>query len=443
MAKLSQRKVSRKNNKKVSRKNRKNKSLTKTQNGGKLLGGTNLVNVCLEACKIMAPMVKEIYAIIYEVDSPDKDGKGAFTIADGIVQYLLEKYLFQDLFLAIVGEESAKVVIEGDNYSVTGDGDVNYDVPKKLYGIIDTARVQIETLKKRLVKSGEDVFNYTDKYVFIDPIDGSTEFKTKLGGESTICIGFSDSQNNNKPFAGIVYRPITDEYALGCKSENCFDSKFNAQKRVETYEPSPKMSKSYNNRTKLLDRYKQKLLTSRKDSEMSKYLLNFFKNGWSRESSGGAGNKMLMLLEGKATAYIQDRGLSRWDTCAAQAVIEAKGGICCKLTDFIGGEDASDGKIESYQYKESKDVNTDFTFYNGEMPSFTPYNINEVVKGKLGITKDNLNSKVESGELTVDIKNFNPYSNLCGIVAYLDPSKETDIRSACKAMAKLSKPVYN
>jgi hypothetical protein len=41
-----------------------------------------------------------------------------------------------------------------------------------------------------------------------------------------------------------------------------------------------------------------------------------------RVKSGGAGNKVLMLLEGKGLCYIQDRGVSRWDTCAAQAVLE-------------------------------------------------------------------------------------------------------------------------
>ena len=34
--------------------------------------------------------------------------------------------------------------------------------------------------------------------------------------------------------------------------------------------------------------------------------------GYDRVPSGGAGNKMLMLLEGKGAAYIQDRGVSRW-----------------------------------------------------------------------------------------------------------------------------------
>jgi hypothetical protein len=34
--------------------------------------------------------------------------------------------------------------------------------------------------------------------------------------------------------------------------------------------------------------------------------------GYTRVRSGGAGNKMLMLLEGKGGCYIQDRGVSRW-----------------------------------------------------------------------------------------------------------------------------------
>ena len=40
--------------------------------------------------------------------------------------------------------------------------------------------------------------------------------------------------------------------------------------------------------------------------------------------SGGAGNKLMMLLEGKGAVYIQDRGVSRWDTCGPQAVISVE-----------------------------------------------------------------------------------------------------------------------
>ena len=54
----------------------------------------------------------------------------------------------------------------------------------------------------------------------------------------------------------------------------------------------------------------------------------------------GAGNKMLMLLEGKGAAYIQDRGVSRWDTCACEAVIDAHGGLLCKLPAIVSASEA-------------------------------------------------------------------------------------------------------
>jgi hypothetical protein len=63
---------------------------------------------------------------------------------------------------------------------------------------------------------------------------------------------------------------------------------------------------------------------------------------------------MLMLLEKKGGAYIQDRGVSRWDTCAAQACIDAYGGQLSKLSSFM------DGRKESYTYLKTES-NTDFT----------------------------------------------------------------------------------
>lgn len=49
---------------------------------------------------------------------------------------------------------------------------------------------------------------------------------------------------------------------------------------------------------------------------------------------GGAGYKVLQLLEGKAHAYVfASPGCKRWDTCAPEAVLEAYGGT---LTDLTG-----------------------------------------------------------------------------------------------------------
>ncbi|XP_042885589.1 3'(2'),5'-bisphosphate nucleotidase 1-like [Penaeus japonicus] len=49
---------------------------------------------------------------------------------------------------------------------------------------------------------------------------------------------------------------------------------------------------------------------------------------------GGAGHKVMLLLEGKAHLYVfASPGCKKWDTCAPQAILEAAGGI---LTDIKG-----------------------------------------------------------------------------------------------------------
>ncbi|XP_066451184.1 3'(2'),5'-bisphosphate nucleotidase 1 isoform X2 [Eleutherodactylus coqui] len=49
---------------------------------------------------------------------------------------------------------------------------------------------------------------------------------------------------------------------------------------------------------------------------------------------GGAGNKIIQLIEGQASAYVfASPGCKKWDTCAPEAILHAVGG---KLTDMHG-----------------------------------------------------------------------------------------------------------
>ena len=58
---------------------------------------------------------------------------------------------------------------------------------------------------------------------------------------------------------------------------------------------------------------------------------------------GGAGHKVLLVVEGKAHAYVfASRGCKKWDTCAPQAVLESVGG---KLTDMFGHELSYDKNV--------------------------------------------------------------------------------------------------
>ena len=234
---------------------------------------------------------------------------------------------------------------------------------------MESSRDAINELAKSI-----DTNAYKSLTVFIDPIDGTREFSTGLGEQCSICIGFADA--SGKPVAGIVYRPIptTTTWASGAKSENFINSNLD----LATV-PNPKG-----------------FLTS--NGGISKFIGSLIEElGFERVPSGGAGNKMLMLLEGKGAAYIQDRGVSRWDTCGAEAVIEAYGGTLSKLNTFIANK-----SLTSYTYLKSS---TNLDFESG-LSNLTPYNAAD-------------KNSVKKGEeiRAVTVESVKAYSNLCGLIA--------------------------
>ncbi|XP_016086140.1 3'(2'),5'-bisphosphate nucleotidase 1-like isoform X3 [Sinocyclocheilus grahami] len=59
---------------------------------------------------------------------------------------------------------------------------------------------------------------------------------------------------------------------------------------------------------------------------------------------GGAGNKIIQLVEGKASAYVfASPGCKKWDTCAPEAILHAVGG---KLTDMHGNAYTYDANVK-------------------------------------------------------------------------------------------------
>jgi 3'(2'), 5'-bisphosphate nucleotidase len=242
---------------------------------------TPLCHVTRSACGALAPMVRAFYTTITGETSKHKADASYFTIADGIVQYLLVNHLFAgNKFAAIVGEEDENnVQIFTSPYKVE-----DLTVPEEFNSIIDQARLTLDELSHQISAT-----DFKDVSVFIDPIDGTREFSIGLGEQCSICIGFSDAQG--KPVAGMVYRPITEPptYAMGAASENFVDSYLDVPAAPNT----------------------RGFLTS--NGGISPFIAELIKKlGYERVPSGGAGNKMLMLLEGKGAAYIQDRGVSRW-----------------------------------------------------------------------------------------------------------------------------------
>jgi hypothetical protein len=133
---------------------------------------------------------------------------------------------------------------------------------------------------------------------------------------------------------------------------------------------------------------------------------------------GGAGNKALMLVEGKGSCYILDRGTSRWDTCASEAILRAYGGKFWKLNEFL----CSPLPVErGYTYLKSS-LNLDFE------PTATQSLSNSI--------------RIREGE-SPKIEDFKAYSNLSGHVALAPGEDVYAYWAAAQAALLKSRPSYN
>lgn len=368
---------------------------------------TDLVLTTKEALDCIAPMVREFYLAINDETSKLKADKSVFTIADGIVQNLLVTSLFGgDKFKGIVGEEDVVVNITTQPYMVE-----DLAVPAVFCDLINSTREAVAALSSKI-----DASLYKDISVFIDPIDGTREFSTGLGEQCTILVGFANSEGRS--VAGVVYRPIPAPgvWAAGCASEGCC---------VGSFERTDEAKKA---KTDL------SLVTT--NGSISKFTEELIKAGLTQTKSGGAGNKSLMLLEGRASCYIQDRGVSRWDTCGPEAVLDAFGGILMKLNtvittpDAFASADASEWGVQRYTYLEATS-NLDFT--PGEA-SLTAYNKADSIELKKG-------DKVVASEAS----QVKPYANLAGLFAIAAPEMKSPgaFIEAVKSAAALVPPSYD
>jgi len=331
-----------------------------------------LVSICKEACDSIAPMVRTFYHAINGETAKLKADKSVFTIADGIVQHLLVEHLLAGGKLkGIVGEEDAKVNITTRPYTVD-----DLTVPDDFCDIVDETRTKVAALAARIHPTA-----YKTNTAFIDPIDGTREFATGLGEQCTILVGFSNDAG--KCCGGMIYRPIPDipVWAVGCKAEGFRASNIELQPQDGT----------------------KRLVTT--NGSISKFVEGMLAAGMERVKSGGAGNKVLWVLEGHGTAYISDRGVSRWDTCGPEGVIDAFGGCLFKLNSVTPDPDAflaAGTTGETYTYLRT-DKNLDFV---PGQASLTPYNVSTGVAFTKG-------DKKKADEVT----QVKAYANTAGLVA--------------------------
>jgi len=411
-----------------------------------------------------------------------KQDNSAFTIADGLVQRLLTKVLFSRVnFRSVVGEEEEEEY--GDDKAEGGDDDNDDDdgdesswsqvqgleIPRELQPLVQSTKSEMESLALQYLSSESNDDddesksnkhnnnnNYEHLTVFIDPIDGTREFSSGKGEQCSVCIGFANEFG--KAVAGVVYRPIPlslsspstkykyPTWVAGAKDEGYAVCDFGLEEE-EGEEEGAVVSVSSSSGITSDGMIGGGLLTS--NGSISPFVSSLIDElGFERVKSGGAGNKMMMLLQNSITGnkfddvdtfnngvdngksssvlYIQDRGVSRWDTCAAEACLESYGGKLVKLTHFLDNMETSTTTTTTMKeeggQQQQQQCNTN---HPKEYYTYLASRTNlDFIPGSATLTKYNCRdaATINDGDMQPDpramsVEDVKPYSNLCGLVA--------------------------
>lgn len=177
---------------------------------------------------------------------------------------------------------------------------------------------QWEEILKQPCPSQYSAIKEEDLVVWVDPLDGTKEYTEGLLDNVTVLIGIA---YEGKAIAGIINQPYYNYQAgpdavlgrtiwgvLGLGAFGFQLKEAPAGKHIVT------TTRSHSN----------KLVTDCVSAMNPDDVLRV----------GGAGNKIIQLIEGKASAYVfASPGCKKWDTCAPEVILHAVGG---KLTDIHG-----------------------------------------------------------------------------------------------------------
>lgn len=229
----------------------------------------------------------------------DKGVQDFQTEADRTAQRLIIASLSKQYPICkIVGEEE----LEDDNEADQKLFDMSYDE---------------DVLKQTLPDQYKDIKD-EDIIIWVDPLDGTTEFVKGCLESVTVLIGIS---HKGKAVAGVIHQPFPN-YASGARDE--VGRTIWGLIGMGYYGIEPKQMGQ------------DKLIITSTASHRNQFIedsINAIKPD-ELLRVGGAGYKVLLVIEGKAHSYVfTSNGCKKWDTCAPEAILESCGGI---LTDSFG-----------------------------------------------------------------------------------------------------------
>lgn len=223
-------------------------------------------------------------------------------------------------------------------------------------------------------------FNTKDAIVWIDPLDGTSDFVKNNLPACTVLVGLAVKGYSR---LGVVHQPFSD--ADQSKGKTYYATVEHGVWELDSDEKQS-VQDALNRSPKLLQPYENDEVTAETDIKIAVSLQHFSETMKTVQEKimpssyakiGGAGNKCNNVALGTVNSYVHPSpGLKHWDLCAPESVIKAMGGW------------ATDLKNERLTYHADQDVNL-----KGLVLGKTP-NMHAAVIERLGDLRDQLYDKV-------------------------------------------------
>ncbi|ETN64182.1 myo inositol monophosphatase [Anopheles darlingi] len=155
----------------------------------------------------------------------------------------------------------------------------------------------------------DERINIEDVAVWIDPLDATQEFTERLHEYVTtmVCVTVK-----GVPTIGIIHNPFTMKTTWAWRDRALSEALVNVKHEADVKHPTIIVSRSHAGAVK----------------EQSKQI---FGENAQVITAGGAGFKVLQVIQNNATAYLHTTHIKKWDICAGDAILAAIGG---KMTDL-------------------------------------------------------------------------------------------------------------
>jgi 3'(2'), 5'-bisphosphate nucleotidase len=171
---------------------------------------------------------------------------------------------------------------------------------------------EIPMLSEESAIPGYGVRARWSRYWLVDPLDGTKEFISR-NGEFTVNVALVENQ---VPILGLVYAPVPNILYGGVRGQKAWRVDASGRHVI-------------NSRPVTIDQCVRVVTSRRHGANALKPLLSKAAQTFAgiEQVNIGSSLKICMLAEAKADWYPRLAPTSEWDTAAAQAVLEAAGGV--------------------------------------------------------------------------------------------------------------------